>query len=234
MPRERAIPGLPCRDLDELLAFYTALGFDVTFRQVRPNPFAAISRGDIELHAFGMPPVFDPANSYGGCVIVVQDTLALHAAFAAGLRATFGKVPVSGIPRMTRPRKKSGAGGGFTIVDPGGNWIRISSFTDDEREPVGRLAKVVATAARQGDSHGDEARAISVLENGLLRHADAPPVDTLPALAYLAELRQRTGDRAGAVEAIDRIRALELSSADCDLVATELAAVAEIAADLGI
>ncbi len=224
---------MPCSDLEELLTFYTALGFEVTYRQERPNPWASVCRGGIDLHFFGMP-AFDPANSYGTCVVLVPDTIALHAAFAAGLRAGYGKVPVSGIPRMTRPRKKSGAGGGFTVVDPGGNWIRISSFGDDEPAPVGRLARVVATAARQGDSHGDEARAISVLENGLLRHADAPPVEQLPALVYLAELRQRTGDRAGAVELIGQLRGIELSSAERELVATELATIAEIAADLGI
>jgi hypothetical protein len=29
---ESVIPGLPCRDLDDVLPFYAALGFDVTYR----------------------------------------------------------------------------------------------------------------------------------------------------------------------------------------------------------
>jgi hypothetical protein len=47
----------------------------------------------------------------------------------AGLRAAYGKLPVTGIPRITRPRRKQGAAGGFTVVDPGGNWLRVSSQT---------------------------------------------------------------------------------------------------------
>ena len=238
MIRERAIPRLPCRQLDDVLPFYTALGFEVTFRQDRPNPYASVRRGGIELHFFGVPG-FDPADSMGSTVVIVPDTIALHADFAAGLRAAFGKVPLSGIPRMTRPRKKSGAPGGFSVVDPGGNWLRISSHSDDEpseatAEPTSRLARVVATAARQGDSHGDEALAIQVLQNGLLRHAEATPVERLPALVYLAELRLRTGARDAAVELLTQVRALDLTDAERDIVATDLATATDLAADLAI
>jgi hypothetical protein len=74
-------------------------------------------RGGIDLHFFSVPES-DPAGSMGSVVVLVPDTEALH--IAAGLRATFGKLPVSGIPRMTRPRRRQGASGGFTVVDPGG------------------------------------------------------------------------------------------------------------------
>ncbi|RZQ61320.1 hypothetical protein EWH70_25785 [Amycolatopsis suaedae] len=232
--RERAIPGLPCRQLDDVLPFYTALGFAVTFRQDRPNPYASVRRGGIELHFFGVPG-FDPAQSMGSTVVIVPDTAALHADFAAGLRAAFGKVPVSGIPRMTRPRRKSGAPGGFSVVDPGGNWLRISSRSDDEAvdtPPESRLARVVATAARQGDSHGDVDRAIDVLRTGLARHAGAPPAERLPALVYLAELQVRAGDRDAAAGLLAEVRALELTGAEREAVATDLATAAELAADL--
>ncbi|MER7504794.1 hypothetical protein AB0L05_28920 [Nonomuraea pusilla] len=55
-----------------------------------------------------------------------------------------------------------------------------------------------AAAGRQADSHGDEHAAIRILENGLARHAGAPPAQRLPALVHLAELRLRTGDPATA------------------------------------
>jgi hypothetical protein len=235
---EFTIPGLPCRDLGDVLPFYTALGFDVTYRQERPNPYAAVRRGGIELHFFSVPE-FDPADSMGSVVVLVPDTEALHAAFAAGLRAAFGKVPVSGIPRMTRPRRKQGTAGGFTVVDPGGNWLRISRHSDTDGGPDdepaasgGRLARVVAAAARQADSHGDESAGIRVLENGLARHADAPPAQRLPALVYLAELRVRTGEPDVASMLLDEVGALELSAADREALATDLATAAELAADL--
>ena len=243
MPSVSVIPALPCHDLDETLPFYRALGFDVTYRQERPNPYAAVQREEIELHLFGVPG-FDPAESMGTVIVLVPDTGALHAAFAAGLREAFGKVPVSGIPRMTRPRRMQGTRGGFAVVDPGGNWLRISrqrtpSDADLDGGPQdrpapeeGRLARVVAAAARQADSHGDEAAGIRVLEIGLARHADAPPVQRLPALVYLAELRVRTGDRATAAALLAQVAGLELSAADRESLAADLAAAAELAADL--
>ena len=239
MPFATVIPALPCRALDDSLPFYRALGFEVTYRQERPNPYAAVRRDDIELHLFGVPG-FDPAESMHTVIILVADTGALHAAFAAGLREAFGKVPVSGIPRMTRPRRMQGTRGGFMVVDPGGNWLRISRQRtesdadldggpqDRPSEEEGRLARVVAAAARQADSHGDEAAGIRMLENGLARHADAPPSQLLPALVYLAELHVRTGDRVAAATVLIRIDELDLSAADREALATDLASAAEL------
>ncbi|WP_219412754.1 VOC family protein [Pseudonocardia nigra] len=244
MPAESVIPGLPCRNLDDILPFYTALGFDVTYHQQRPNPYAAVRRDGIELHFFAVPE-FDPAESMGTVIVLVPDTGALHAAFAAGLRAAFWKVPISGIPRMTRPRRMQGTRGGFMVVDPGGNWLRISrqrTGSDDDLDggpqdrpapSEGRIAQVVAAAARQADSHGDEAAGIRMLETGLARHADSPPAQRLPALVYLAELRQRIGDHAAAAALLAEINALELSATDREALATDLAAAAELAAAPG-
>jgi hypothetical protein len=105
MRAETVIPCLPCRRLDDVLPFYQALGFEVTHRQERPGPYAAVRRGGIELHFFAIA-AFDPAESLGNVVVKVGDPGVLHAAFAAGLRQEFGKVPVSGVPRMTAPEQQ--------------------------------------------------------------------------------------------------------------------------------
>ncbi|MET8985160.1 hypothetical protein ABZW49_06915 [Nonomuraea wenchangensis] len=232
---ETVIPLLPCRQLDDVLPFYRALGFDVTYRQERPNPYAAVRRGGVELHFFGVPE-FDPEQSMGSVVVVVPDTGALHAAFAAGLRAAFGKVPVSGIPRMTRPRRVQGTSGGFVVVDPGGNWVRISRRKEDAGEPdpaEGRLARVIAAAARQADARGDVAAGVKVLETGLARHTAAPPAQRLPALVYLAELRLRAGDRDAAAALLAETAALELTEAEREALADDLAAATDLAGRLG-
>lgn len=91
---------------------------------------------------------------------------------------------------------------------------------------------MVAAAARQADSHGDESAGIRVLETGLARHADAPPAERLPALVYLAELRLRTGEREAAAALLTEVDALELSPADRETLATDLATAAELATDL--
>jgi catechol 2,3-dioxygenase-like lactoylglutathione lyase family enzyme len=239
VPSATVIPALPCRTLDESLPFYRALGFEVTYRQERPNPYAAVRRDDFELHLFGIPE-FDPTQSMHTVIVLVPDTAALHAAFAAGLRAAFGKVPVSGIPRMTRPRRMQGTRGGFMVVDPGGNWLRISrqpteGDTDPDGGPQdrpaeeeGRLARVVAAAARQADSHGDDAAGIRMLETGLARHAGAPPAQRVPALVYLAELHVRTGDRDAAAAVLAQVAELELSGAEREALAADLASAAQM------
>ncbi len=189
----RTVPILPCREIDDVVPFYEALGFAVTYRQTRPNPHAVLSRGEgLDLH-FGGIPGFVPENSYASVIVVVPDTGELYDQFAAGLRSAYGKIPVKGIPRITRPRRKQGMSAGFTVVDPGGNWLRITSGEDGEDEG-GPFERVLRNAARQGDSHGDEAAAIAVLDAGLTRHADATDTEKLPVLAYLAELLIRTGD----------------------------------------
>jgi hypothetical protein len=75
---ERTIPILPCRQIDDVVPFYEALGS------------------------------FDPMTSMGSLIWQVPDTTILHRAFSDGLRARFGRVPSPGIPRMTRPRRRQG------------------------------------------------------------------------------------------------------------------------------
>jgi catechol 2,3-dioxygenase-like lactoylglutathione lyase family enzyme len=40
MANERTYPLLPCRDVDEAVTFYEALGFTRTYHQLRPDPDA--------------------------------------------------------------------------------------------------------------------------------------------------------------------------------------------------
>ncbi|WP_232664380.1 hypothetical protein [Pseudonocardia sp. TRM90224] len=225
---ERTIPILPCRALDDVVPFYQALGFVQTYRQDRPYPCLSMERNDIALF-FGGIEGFDPEQSYASVIIVSDDTAALFDAFAAGLRGAYGKLPQSGIPRITRPRRKQGMAGGFTVVDPGGNWLRVSAKQSaDDESPHGRLERAVRTAARQADSRGYEGTAISVLEKALARHTDAPAVERVGALVFLAELRMRVGEAAGAAQALAELRALDLDESQRAAVAGEFATAAEI------
>jgi catechol 2,3-dioxygenase-like lactoylglutathione lyase family enzyme len=195
MTGERTYPVLPCADLDEALAFYTALGFTVTFEQHRPYACAVVELDDIAIHLYAMDG-FDPATSYGSAIITVAEPGERHDAFKAGLRERYGKVPIKGIPRLLPPRRKAGTATGFSVVDVGGNWLRFyrpGSSEDDPAERRSGLLRVVDVAARQGDSRGDETQAIAVLDAGLARHPDAPPIEVFEALLYRAELTARTG-----------------------------------------
>ncbi|MEV4760986.1 VOC family protein [Micromonospora sp. NPDC049559] len=236
------IPLLPRASIDDMLTFYEALGFERTYRQTKPNPYLAMRRQEVELHFFGMPN-FDPAQSYGSCIIQVPDTGPLHRAFADGLRVAYGKVPLSGIPRMTRPRprKNSDQRSGFTVVDPGGNWIRIFAAPDplpvsavsdlsaaSARERRGRLAVALENAVVLADSRGEVAQAAKILDRALARASDASAVERVEALAYRAELALTLDDPARAAAVVAELRDVPLDADERAQVAATLNAVSEL------
>lgn len=67
-----------------------------------------------------------------------------------------------------------------------------------------------------------------MLEAGLQRHPDATDTEKLPLLVYLADLHERTGDRALALAALDTVDALELDAEARQVLATELANAEEL------
>lgn len=231
MANERTYPALPCSDLEESLSFYKSLGFKQTYKQLRPNPYAVVAREDIHIHLFGMEN-FNPADSYGTTIIVVPDPDSLYQAFVAGLRESFGKLPAAGIPRILRPRKKFGTVSGFSVVDPGGNWLRIYKLNDTEEEAsteiVEGLPQIILVAARLGDARGDEALALKTLESGLKRFKDAPTIDLVRAYLYRAELAVRTDNRKLAKDSLKLAKSMELSEDEQSELVDEFAHVTEL------
>ena len=231
MANERTYPALPCTDIDEAISFYESLGFRKTYRQVRPNPYAVVALEDIQIHLFGMEG-FDPAQSYGTVIIAVPDPDRLYQDFVAGLRKAHGKLPVAGIPRILRPRKKYGTVRGFSVVDVGGNWLRIYKLGETEEEDSAEkaegLAQIIYVAARLGDAHGDEALALKTLENGLARFANARAVELARAYLYRAELAVRTNDDELARASLRAAKSLELTQEERTALAEEFAHVTEL------
>ncbi len=227
MADEVTVPLLPCASIDDIAEFYRALGFERTYRQTRPNPYMVLRREDLQLHFFGIPD-FDPANSYGSCLVFVPDTGVLFESFAAGLREAYGKLPVSGIPRITRPRKRKNSDGlaGFTVVDPGGNWIRIfpAKGEDADSSATGKLAKAMENAVVLSDSKGDDKQAARILDGAINREQDsAPAVELVEALVYRAELAVRLGDAECANDLLARVAETNLADADRERLADALA-----------
>ena len=226
----RMYPILPCPDVDEAIAFYEALGFERTYRQLRPNPHAVVARGELAVHLAGIDG-FDPEQSYASVIIVVPDPDALYASFANGLRAAYGRVPASGIPRLVRPRKRWGTVYGFSVVDVGGNWLRISRMGDtedalDEAEPG--LAKGVDVAARLADSQGDDAGGLATLERALVKYPDAESVERARALAYRADLAMRLDRPSLARASLDEIATLGLNDDERASIEAEVHDVEEL------
>jgi catechol 2,3-dioxygenase-like lactoylglutathione lyase family enzyme len=224
-------PCLPCGDLDESISFYQGLGFKTTYRQTRPNPYAVVVLEDIQIHLFGMAG-FNPADSYGSVIVAVPDPEGLYRTFATKLRETFGKLPTVGIPRILRPRKKYGTVSGFSVIDPGGNWLRVYRLGEREQEDspakAEGLTQVILVASRLGDAHGDEAMALKTLENGIKRYTEAPNLERARAYLYRAELAVRLNNHELAQSSLAAATSLALTDEERAVVADEVAYVAEL------
>ena len=231
MANERTYSILPCRELDESIAFYETLGFKRTYRQIRPNPSAVVALEDIHIHLCGIDG-FNPADSYASVIIVVPDPDSLYHTFAARLRDSYGKLPVAGIPRILRPRKRYGTVRGFTVIDPGGNWLRVYKLGDTEQDAmadkVEGLAQIIQVAARLADARGDEALALKTLDNGLKRFPHAAEIERVRAYLYRTELAVRLSNIELARASLVAAKALDLTEDEQATVADEIAYATEL------
>lgn len=229
---ETTVPALPCVTLAETLPFYELLGFEVTYQQKSPNPYAVVRRGGIELHFFGLNGL-KPEAAFSTCLAIVPDVEALHQTFAAALRQRYRKLPIAGFPRITRMKPGQGR---FTVVDPAGNSVifikRAADGATSEKKSDGqsqsRLAKAVETAEILRDSKGDDVAAAKVLDVALARNEIVTPVDRARALAARAELAVALGDMPRARDAGVEIRNLPLSEDDRQRLRHELNAADEL------
>jgi hypothetical protein len=229
---ETMIPALPCGSLAATLPFYQTLGFEVTYQQKSPNPYAVVCRGGIELHFFGLKGL-QPEEAFSTCIVLVPDVERLHQTFAAALRQAYRKLPVAGFPRITRMKPGQTR---FTVVDPAGNsviYIRRDAHSPrGERKSGGQsqsgLAKAIETAATLRDSSGDDAKAAKVLDVALARYDPAPAVDRARALAARAELAVALGDWPRARALRDELQQVPLAEEDRQRLGFELNAADEL------
>lgn len=219
MTNETTIPMLPCVSIDESMAFYRALGFEVTYQQTRPNPYAVVRRGGVELHFFGLKGL-KPEEGYSSCLVMVPEVEELHKVFADALRRAYGKLPVTGFPRLARMRKGQSR---FNVVDPAGNWLRFikrkAPESNDEAVEAqdgtrSRLAHALDTVTLLRDFKGDDAAAAKILDAALRRKEAAPPIDRARALAARAELAVAQGDEERAESLLAELGQLQLSDED--------------------
>jgi hypothetical protein len=238
MTNEVTVPLLPCASIDDIITFYGVLGFSTTYTQRKPYACVGLQREDLHLQFFEIAG-FDPVQSYGSCIVLTSDIAELHRAFAAGMRAAYGKVLVSGMPRMTRPRARKNADGvgGFSVIDPGGNWIRVfqkpATMPAPVPAPAGRLAKALANAVVLADSKGDVGQAVRILDSALARpQVDDDPVTHVEVLVYRAELALVLHDRETATEMLARVEHIALNADETGRAAPTFEIAADLAAAL--
>lgn len=196
MSNPRTIPLLPCAHIDDIEPFFAALGFRTTYRQLRPYQALGVNGHGFDLQYYGLDG-HTPESSHSSCLVIVDDTGPIWEEFAAGLRRVYGRVPIAGFPRITRPRPRKNADGlsGFSLVDPAGNWLRFFRDGTAETSPPehSRLGEAVQNAVVLADSKGDVAQALKVLQGAVSRAPSDDPAQG-EARSFLVELTERQSD----------------------------------------
>ncbi|MFI8368004.1 bleomycin resistance protein [Streptomyces sp. NPDC085466] len=229
---ERAIPILPCRTLQPVLDFYTALGFEVTFQQKSPNPYASVGRGSLELQFFGVKH-HDPATSMSTCYVVTDDVDGLYAAFRAGLKEAYGRIPTRGLPRLGALRDTTYGMRQFLLTDPAGNCVRVGQRIREDLHhdpaPAGTFARALHHAALLADSREDPAAAAQVIDRVLRLPDERPaPAERLRLLVLRADVARRLGDEDTAATALAEATAVPLAREERETVRDDLARLAEL------
>lgn len=210
---EKTIPILPCQTLQPVLDFYTALGFEVTFQQKSPNPYAVVERGGIELQFFGMRK-YDPAASFSTCYILTDDVDTLYESFRTGLKAAYGKIPTRGLPRIGPLQDMSYGVRQFLMTDPGGNCIRVGKQTSEDQHhraaPTGTFARALHMATQFADSKEDLAGAAKILDRALALEDEQPTsVQLVRLLELRADIAHRLFDDETAARLLERAAAVK-------------------------
>ncbi|MFD9975428.1 bleomycin resistance protein [Streptomyces sp. NPDC059017] len=229
---EKTIPILPCRTIQPVLDFYTTLGFEVTFQQKSPNPYAAVQRGGIQLHFFGMKR-YEPTESFSGCIVQTDDVDGLHKTFRAGLKAAYGRVPNRGLPRIGPLKNTSHGVRQFLMTDPGGNCLRIGQRTSDDQHhrpaPKETFDRALHHASLLADSREDPTGAARIIDRALRMEGERPtPVQLLRLLVLRADVADRLGDVDTATSALVAAGAVHLSAEEREFAHDDLERLAQL------
>ncbi|WAL94556.1 bleomycin resistance protein [Streptomyces sp. Je 1-369] len=229
---EKMIPLLPCRAVQPVVDFYTALGFGTTFFQKSPYPYAVVERGRIELQFFAMKE-YDPQQSYSGCYVVTDDVETLHAAFRAGLKAAYGRIPTRGLPRIGPLKDMSYGMRQFLMTDPGGNTIRVGQQISEDQSmrpaPKETFARALHMADLFADSKEDLPGAAKIIDRALGLTDESPtPEQELRLLVLRGDIARRLGDDGLAERLLTRAAGLPLTDAERESVRDALARLAEL------
>ncbi|MFJ3961078.1 bleomycin resistance protein [Streptomyces sp. NPDC090036] len=229
---EKTIPILPCRALRPVLDFYLALGFEVSFQQRSPNPYAVVERGGIELQFFGLKQ-YDPTQSVSTCYVVTDDVDGLHDAFRTGLRAAYGRVPTRGLPRIGPLKDMSYGVRQFLMTDPGGNCIRVGQPTSADQHhrpaPDETFARALHMASLFADSKDDPSGAAKIIDRALRMEGERPtPVQLVRLLVLRADTAGRLGDRETMTTALDEAAAVHLTAEEQESVHDDIARLKDL------
>lgn len=121
----KTIPILPCQSIREQVAFYESMGFETVKLYTRPNPYGVLRLNELEIHFYGSKKTI-PSENPQMCYLRVDDVDKLYEKFTSGLKKNIGRIPRSGIPRISK-LKDLAEDRRFIITDLGGNTIFVGT-----------------------------------------------------------------------------------------------------------
>lgn len=168
------VPVLPCKAIGETLLFWENMGFSITYRQDRPYQYGVVERNGHQLHFVR---VKGAEAGYTGCLMMVQNVGQAHADFSNALKAQLGKVPNTGIPRISRMRPGQSR---FTITDVSENAVIVIQigekdqvkYEDADPATLTPLQKAISLALRLRDFKEDYPAAAKVIGTALDKIVD--------------------------------------------------------------
>lgn len=187
------IPQLPCINIEETVVFWEAMGYTTTYKMTRPYQYGVVERNGYAIH-FGRVKGMDAAsNLYSGCLVLVCDVAAVYKEFSQRLKKHLGRVPHSGIPRISG--MKPGATR-FTLTDVSGNSIIFVQYGEQDDETYQKaddklqtpLQRSIAIAIRFRDYKEDAKAAAKTLDAALQKSREEAPADVAEALAIRIDL----------------------------------------------
>lgn len=163
----RAIPILKYVVIEDTLDFWDTLGFITTYRQDRPYKYAVVESSGCQLHFYHNKSI-ELSTPDNGNLILVDNIQHVYETFCDCLKRRYGKVPSSGLPRISRKRPAQMR---FTITDPSGNIVIIISREEkdkeesEEKKRINEFERTIALAVRLRDFKEDYLAAAKLLDN---------------------------------------------------------------------
>jgi predicted enzyme related to lactoylglutathione lyase len=186
---------IPYREFDEVLLFYSALGFEMVYYQKAPYRYASMKKTDlVEIGFFGNKD-FSEAHP-NGCFIVVEDIDSVYQELKSQLKEYYGKIPTKGKPRFSR-LNRTAEDVRVNITDPCGNTLTIGQplgdsqkLMDEEEKRVknlsSRFEKAYAQAYRYAYSKEDFSASNNLISAALNRSQEP----LTEAMIYKAKVLQ--------------------------------------------
>lgn len=149
-----------------------------------------------------------------------DDVDALYAAFRAGLKEAYGRIPTRGLPRLGPLKDMSYGMRQFLMADPGGNCVRVGQPTSEDQShrpaPEDTFARALHLASLLADSKDDPAGAARVVDK-VLAAGEKPAEPLLVRLLVLrADVAVRLGDEETATAALVQAQAVPLTGEQRD------------------